>query len=460
MTETAELARLLAPRLRALWGAAAEITGIQRLPGGASRESWGVQARLAGGARLPAEEHRLILLRDPGRSDRHRDVAVEAAAMVAARAAGVPAPELYDHGDEALGPGRGYLLMERLDGETIPRRLLRDDAYAAVRPHLARRLGAVLARIHRVDPGSVPGLRRVDALGEVTGLYEDFAEPRPALEIGLRWLARHRPRPAADALVHGDFRTGNLIVSSGGLRGVLDWELAHRGDPMADLGWLCTKAWRFGSANPVGGFGARADLMAGYAEGGGIPPDEATQRWWELHGTVRWALLCRRQAARYLSGAEPSIELAVLGRRVCEQEYDVLLALGHAVPMPVTDPLPDSAGPAVAPHDQPNGPGLLRAVREFLVTEVAATAPGLAFHARVAANALRIAEREAMLAAGHARDHRARLAALGCADDAELCAAIRDGSLDHRFDDVIAAVRAMTVDKLAVANPGHLARPG
>ena len=119
-----------------------------------------------------------------------------------------------------------------------------------------------------------------------------------------------------------------------------------------------------------------------------------------------------------------------------------------------------------APHDPPNGPGLLRAVREFLLTEVAGVAgiagsdPGLAFHARVAANALRIAEREAMLAAGHARDHRARLADLGCADDAELCLAIRDGSLDHRCDEVVAAVRAMTVDKLAVANPGHLARPG
>jgi aminoglycoside phosphotransferase (APT) family kinase protein len=466
MTETARLAQLLASRLQALWGASAEITGIGRLSGGASRESWGVQARRAGGAHLPVQEHRLILLRDPGRSDRHRDVAVEAAAMRAARAAGVPVPALYDHGSEALGPGRAYLLMERLDGETIPRRLLRDGAYAAVRPRLARRLGEILARIHRVDPGSVAGLPRVDALSEVTGLYEAFAEPRPALEIGLRWLARHRPPPAADALVHGDFRTGNLMVGQDGLRGVLDWELAHRGDPRHDLGWLCTKAWRFGSAHPVGGFGARADLMSGYAEGGGIPPDEATQRWWELHGTVRWALLCRRQAARYLSDAEPSIELAVLGRRVCEQEYDVLLALGYAEPVQITDPLENTGllentgGPVTTPHDQPNGPGLLRAVREFLATEVATTDPALAFHARVAANALRIAEREAMLAAGHARDHRARLAALGCADDAELCAAIRDGSLDHRFDEVIAAVRAMAVDKLTVANPGHLARPG
>ncbi len=192
--------------------------------------------------------------------------------------------------------------MEHLDGETIPRRLLRDEAYAAVRPGLARRLGEVLARIHQVNPDSVPGLPRFDALGQLTGLYQAFAEPRPALEIGLRWLAGHRPAPAPDALVHGDFRTGNLMVGEDGLHGVLDWELAHRGDPRQDLGWLCTKAWRFGSASPVGGFGARADLMAGYAAGGGTPPDEETQRWWELYGTVRWALLCRRQAERYLAG--------------------------------------------------------------------------------------------------------------------------------------------------------------
>jgi aminoglycoside phosphotransferase (APT) family kinase protein len=378
--------------------------------------------------------------------------------MVAARAAGVPVPELYDYGEGALG--HAYLLMERLDGETIPRRLLRDDAYAAVRAGLAYRLGEVLARIHQVDPDSIPGLPPVDALGQVTELYEAFAEPRPALEIGLRWLAEHRPVPAADALVHGDFRTGNLMVGEDGLRGVLDWELAHRGDPRQDLGWLCTKAWRFGSASPVGGFGTRADLMSGYAAGGGTPPDEETQRWWELQGTVRWALLCRRQADRYLSDAEPSIEFAVLGRRVCEQEYDILLALGYAAPLTVTDPLEKLERDPVRPHDLPAGPDLLGAVREFLTAEVGISDPRLRFHARVAANALRIAEREAMLAARHERRHRARLAALGCADDAGLCAAIRDGSLDHRFDDVIAAVRATAVDKLTVANPGHLALPG
>ena len=135
--------------------------------------------------------------------------------------------------------------------------------------------------------------------------------------------------------MHGDFRTGNLMIAADGLTGVLDWELTHRGDPRQDLGWLCTKAWRFGSPHPVGGFGRRDELMAGYAAGGGTPPDEQTQRWWELYGTVRWGLLCRRQAERYLAEGEPSIEYAVLGRRVCEQEWDILLALGHASPVTV-----------------------------------------------------------------------------------------------------------------------------
>src|SRR5689334_23244264 len=389
-----ELAGALTSRLRTLWGPAVEVTDVRPMPGGASRESWDVRVRTGrhglasdglgrhglagdglGSDGLAGDgdtERRLILLRDASGRDRtpQRNGAVEAAAMIAARAAGVPVAELFDHGEGALG--QAYLLMERLDGETIPRRLLRDDAYAAARPGLARRLGEVLARIHRIDPDQIPGLPHVDAFGQLTELYDGFAEPRPALEIGLRWLREHQPAPVADTLVHGDFRTGNLMVAKDGLAGVLDWELTHRCDPRQDLGWLCTKAWRFGSPHPVGGFGSRDELMAGYAKGGGTPPDEATQRWWELYGTVRWALLCRSQAERYLSGAEPSIELAVLGRRVCEQEYDVLLALGYATPLTVPDrlrtastrpfgpmtvrPVPSCSGPSAGSWRRRSGP--------------------------------------------------------------------------------------------------------
>ncbi len=449
------LAGVLAARLHQLWGTPVEVTRLQQLSGGASREAWDIEAD----APARGTSH-LILLRNA--TDRalalEKNIEVEAAAMIAARTAGVPAPELHDHGDGALG--QAYLLMERLDGETIPRRLLRDDAYAAARPGLARRFGEVLARIHQVDPGEIPGLPGTDALGQLEELYQAFAEPRPALEIGLRWLSEHEPAPVKGTLVHGDFRTGNLMIAATGLTGVLDWELTHRGDPRQDLGWLCTKAWRFGSPHPVGGFGARDELMAGYAAGGGTPPDERTQLWWELYGTVRWALLCRRQAERYLSEGEPSIEYAVLGRRVCEQEWDILLALGHAAPVTVADPLDEGEANPVRPHDRPYGPELLRAVRGFLTAEAGAADARARFLARVADNALKIAEREARLGAAHEQRHEQRLAALGVSDDAALCAAIRAGSLDHRLADVTAAVRDMTVDKLTVANPRHLAIPG
>jgi aminoglycoside phosphotransferase (APT) family kinase protein len=451
---TEGLARQLADRLHQLWGIPVEVTGLKQLSGGASREAWDIEVH------TPSRESHLILLRSS--ADRalalEKNIDVEAAAMIAARRAGVPAPELHDHGDGDLG--QAYLLMERLDGETIPRRLLRDDTYAAARPGLARRFGEVLARLHQVDPAVIPGLPAVDTLAQLKELYQAFAEPRPALEIGLRWLAENQPAPVNDTLVHGDFRTGNLMIGADGLTGVLDWELSHRGDPRQDLGWLCTKAWRFGSPEPVGGFGSREDLMAGYADGGGTPPDEQTQRWWELYGTVRWGLLCRRQAERYLSEGETSIEYAVLGRRVCEQEWDILLALGHATPLTVPDPLTETQTRPVRPHDRPYGPELLRAVRGFLATETRAADARMRFLTRVADNALKIAEREALLGAKHEQSHQARLAALGVADDAALCAAIRDGSLDGRFEDVTQAVRDMTADKLTVANPRHLAIPG
>jgi aminoglycoside phosphotransferase (APT) family kinase protein len=466
---TEGLAGVLAACLHRLWGTPVEVTALTQLSGGASREAWDIEADAAG----RGTSH-LILLRNA--ADRalalEKNIEVEAAAMIAARTAGVPAPELHDHGDGALG--QAYLLMERLDGETIPRRLLRDEAYAQARPGLARRFGEVLARIHLLDPAEIPGLPNVDALGQLKELYQAFAEPRPALEIGLRWLEENQPAPVRDTLVHGDFRTGNLMISSEGLTGVLDWELTHRGDPRQDLGWLCTKAWRFGSPHPVGGFGPRDELMAGYAAGGGTPPDEPTQRWWELYGTVRWGLLCRRQAERYLAEDEPSIELAVLGRRVCEQEWDILLALGHAAPVTVQDPLETAETNPVRPHDRPYGPELLRAVRGFLAADPpagagpagagpagAGTADARArFLTRVADNALKIAEREARLGPAHEQHHQTRLATLGVADDAALCAAIRDGSLDDRFAAVTQAVRDMTVDKLTVANPRHLAIPG
>jgi aminoglycoside phosphotransferase (APT) family kinase protein len=173
----------------------------------------------------------------------------------------------------------------------------------------------------------VPGLERTDVLGKLRETLAQFEDPSPALELGMRWLEEHRPPPTDEVVAHGDFRNGNLVIGPDGIRAVLDWEQVHRGDPMQDLGYLCVRAWRFGAQPPVGGFGPYADLFKGYERVSGRSVDPQVVRWWELYGTTWWGVGCMRQAWRHLSGTERSLEHAAIGRRVWEQEYDVLLLL-------------------------------------------------------------------------------------------------------------------------------------
>ncbi|MEV4259502.1 phosphotransferase family protein, partial [Spirillospora sp. NPDC049652] len=226
--------------------------------------------------------------------------------------------------------GQGIVVMERIEGETIPRRILRDPALADVRPRLAARCGEILAAVHRIPPAEVGALEAGDQLTLWREILAAMPEPYPALEFALRWLDRNRPPARLPVVVHGDFRNGNLIIGPDGVRAVLDWELAHLGDPLEDLGWLCVRAWRFGADAPVGGFGGYDDLVAGYERAGGGPVDRDALRWWEMFGTARWGILCAVQAERHRGGAERSVELAALGRRVAENEWDLLRMLPGA----------------------------------------------------------------------------------------------------------------------------------
>lgn len=425
-----------------------DVTSLRRLSGGASRETWAFDT---GG-------YPLVLRRDPPGAPDAAAMAREAECFRAAAGAGVPVPELLAAGDGSDGIGSPYLLMPQLAGETLPQRLLRDDRWAAVRPRLARELGTVLGRIHAVDVNTVPSLERAaDRLAWLRDRHDAFGEARPATELALRWLAEHRPAPVPDAFVHGDFRNGNLIVDDDGVRAVLDWELAHVGDPREDLGWVCVKAWRFGSAQPVGGFGTREELFAGYEHITGLRPDPAAVHWWEVFGCVHWAVICRIQAERHLGGGEQSIELAVLGRRAVEAEHDALLALGLAGTVEVADVLhgPPPADPA---NVRPTVDELLAAVSGYLRAERTPTGGRDDYLARVAANAVAIARRS--LRPDPARAERdAELRALGCADDAELAAGIRSGRLSGDAPEIVAAVVGGVVVELSVANPGYLARP-
>jgi len=266
---------------------------------------------------------------------------------VAARA-GVTVPAVHAFGDASEGLGGEFFVMDLVAGQALARRLLRDPGHGETRRTLPARLGVELARLHAVDPAGQQRLAflgqrmppgedpRRFALAEVDryrGILDAWADdhPYPLLRLTGRWLARHAPAAARAALVHGDFRVGNVMFDERGLTAVLDWELAHVGDPVEDLGWFCVRAWRFGNDHlAAGGLCSREELIRFYEQAGGVPVDRAALAWWELFGNWKWAIICRMQAERARAGRVLDLELAAIGRRVAETEQEILALLDAA----------------------------------------------------------------------------------------------------------------------------------
>jgi aminoglycoside phosphotransferase (APT) family kinase protein len=304
------------------------VTGAVRLSGGASQETWSFDII------HPAGNIGAILRRAPqgygAAPSRAAGLNAEAVLMQLAHSAGLPSPRVLHVLQPQDNLGTGFI-MERVEGETIPRKILRDEQFAQVRPKLARQLGTVLAGIHGLALSQLPELRRMTAGREIAELerdYRGFDWPRPVFELALCWLRDRDPGPSQEiTLVHGDFRHGNLIIGPDGVRAVLDWELAHTGDPMEDLGWICVNSWRFGEIDkPVGGFGTREELFEGYREAG-RRVDADRVMFWEVMGTLRWGVMCCGMMQRFRSGPEHSVERAMIGRRSSETEIDLLRLL-------------------------------------------------------------------------------------------------------------------------------------
>jgi aminoglycoside phosphotransferase (APT) family kinase protein len=320
----AELSRSVARWYPGATGA----TGAAKLSGGASQETWRFDIV------HPDGNIGAILRRAPegfgAAPSRAAGLTAEAGLMQLAFEAGVPSPRVLHvlTPEDDLGTG---FIMQQVEGETIARKILRDDEFAAARPTLARQLGGVLAGLHRLPLSKLPELRHMTAAKELVEFERDYRSldwPKPVFELALRWLRDHDPGPSAEVtLVHGDFRNGNLIIGPDGVRAVLDWELAHLGDPMEDLGWLCVNSWRFGEIDkPVGGFGSREELFAGY-EAAGRSVDPARVRFWEVMGTLRWGIMCGGMMQRFRLSPGHSMERAMIGRRASETEIDLLRLL-------------------------------------------------------------------------------------------------------------------------------------
>lgn len=308
MSDRRQLSAWLAEHL-----GASSVDSVRRLSGGASRETH----------RFVADCRPLVVQRQ--RPGSERSLINEARLVSLAEAKGVPVAEVVTCGTDP--DGLEFLVTAEIDGETIPRRILRDDRFANARQALAGQLGVALARLHAVEPGDTPFLEGGDVLDAYRKHIDELGIENPVFELAIRCLDRHRPPGRRTAVLHGDFRLGNIVVGDDGLRAVLDWELAHIGDPMEDLGWLCAPAWRFGSEHPVAGVGRYAELFIAYETAGGGSVDPAAVAWWRTLASLKWGVMCVQQARTHLDGVVRSHELAAIGRRVAQTEHDLLSEL-------------------------------------------------------------------------------------------------------------------------------------
>lgn len=446
----------LAAVLRPILGTGLAVDNLRELTGGASRSTWAFDA-------VTDQGHRPLILRIGPPDDLHAGMELEARVQAAAAAAGAPVPAILIAEDSPAALGNPFLVCEEVNGESIVRRIARQLDEAG-RERLLHQCARTLAAVHRAD-ATVPGLAREDQLVLWRKRLDAMADTTATFEWAFRWLLVHRPPPSPSVLVHGDYRMGNLIVDGSGgapvLAAVLDWELVHVGEAYEDLAWFCVRAWRFGApaSRGAGGLGSIGSFLTAYEQASGWDVDRGAFHWWLALATLRWGVICRYQAERHLSGQIRSVELATIGRRVCENEWDLLQLLDGATSRrdearpPVTE-----APQPVSVYGRPTAAELVAAVAEFLDHEVREATREQAdsqvnFRARVAANALRIVERE-LLGPDEPRV-RAALESLGATDERTLAAAVRAGDLDGRDKDLTDCLRTLVRHRLAVAHPGY-----
>ncbi len=441
------------------------LASIERLSGGASQETYRLRIETPAGLRALAlrrsqggkgEEARAVERSAPG-------LRIEAKLMQVARENGIPEPEVFyvlEPNDE-LGAG---FVMEWLDGVALGARIVRSPDLAEVRPWLARQCGEILGRLHTIDleahglDRDLASLSASDFIEQTRGRYEALDTPQPMIDFTARWLMENLPDSPDRTLVHNDFRNGNLMVDQTGVSAVLDWEIAHIGDPMRDLGWICTNSWRYGAGPelPVGGFGTYEDLFAGYEATSGKTVDLKRVQYWEVFGSFWWAVSTLGMTQHYRQGMDRSVERVTIGRRTTECQVDCvnLLIPGPVELVAAPDDLPDP--------DMPRLEELVAATRDFLHGQVRDETSGRTrFHALVAGNALDIVYRDLHFGAEHRRREHERLRRLLEADGSllelrwKLVHAIRDDRLALDDRKLHEHLRATVVNQIGIDQPKY-----
>ena len=313
-------------QLEEIFGAT-KVSNLIRLSGGANRETWSFNAS------TEEKQHSLIMQIDREGMDRLNGTCErESRILQIAKLNGVPVPTVVTSGFSEDSGSRSFSITEKMQGETIARKILRDTQWKKARENLIHDMAKALAAIHKIDRSQFKGIKLSDIrdpLLSLESIYEALDDPHPTFDFAFRWLRANQPEFSESTFVHGDFRLGNLLIDTSGLNAVLDWEIAQFGDPIQDLGWMCVRAWRFGSDEQVAGVGTYDELIENYSQESGRDVTKASLFWWEIFGTLRWGVICLQMGGDFRKGRTNSLEIAAIGRRVAENEYDLLQAIGE-----------------------------------------------------------------------------------------------------------------------------------
>ncbi|MFI4966359.1 MAG: phosphotransferase family protein [Caulobacterales bacterium] len=288
------------------------VSALERISGGASRETY--RFKLTYRQDGQAHARRLILRRDPPASLIDTERRVEFAAYRAFEGSAVPAPRMLwlEEAHDALD--HPFFIAEELVGFQASPQLLFAGGYEAVLPKVAERKWTILGEIARADPRAL-GLTSVmqapplDAcwrreLDHWEALFDaNEAEPQPIARAAIRWLRANPPPPAQKlSVVHGDYRTGNFLYDEAGeIHGILDWEMAHLGDPLEDLGWSFNPIWQFGRGL-AGGLAPEAEAIATWARASRLAADPAALHWWTLFNCVKGQGIWVGSARAFIDG--------------------------------------------------------------------------------------------------------------------------------------------------------------
>mgnify|MGYP001264470700 FL=1 len=274
------------------------VSNLFRIPGGASRETWMFDAAWEAGG----EKHfqAFVVRKDPPASLLDTDREAEYAFYSTFWDTRVPVPRMRWLEPDATILGGPFFIMDRILGCEANTRTILAPPYLQVQGEIARNMYEILGAIASFEWRGTPAERVSEAPTVETAWQKELAHwegiidaqelsPQPVMRAAIRWLRANPPPPAQRiSVVHGDFRVGNFLYKDDGtIHGIVDWEMAHLGDPIEDLAWSFNQSWQWAKDGRPGGIVDRETAIATWERASGLKADRQALYWWGVFTNVK-----------------------------------------------------------------------------------------------------------------------------------------------------------------------------